>query len=231
MVRKSAILVGCIFSLLTYLPTALAEDLSQLPKIEVEGKAKIMAMPNIAILSFAVETNAKSAQDAVNQNSGRTEKLLATIKKMIGKEDKVKTTGYSLSPIYEKGDRSRPEGYRVRNTVLVETNRLDKVGFFIDEAVKAGASGIGGLTFRTDQEEKLRKEAAVEAFRQAMVNAKELAKAAGLTIKRIIKVSYGPREPVFNYPGEANVQASAQTPITIGEIPIEARVTVTFEVN
>jgi uncharacterized protein YggE len=77
----------------------------------------------------------------------------------------------------------------------------------------------------------LRKEAAVEAFREAMVNAKELAKAAGLTIKRIIKVSYGPREPVFHYPGEVNVQTSAQTPITIGEIPIEARVTVTFEVN
>jgi hypothetical protein len=35
MVRKSAILVvGCIFSLLISLPTALAEDLSQLAKIE-----------------------------------------------------------------------------------------------------------------------------------------------------------------------------------------------------
>jgi len=229
--KKSVLIILSLLCLMTSFPSALADEYPQIPKIEVVGRARIMVMPNIGILSFAVESSAKTAQEAVKQNAEKAEKILQAIKKTMGKEDKIRTSSYNLSPVYEKGERLRPEGYRVRNMVILETKNLEKVGTFIDEGVKSGAGGIGNLTFRTDREEEVRKEAAIQAARQAMANAKELAKAAGLTIKRIIKVSYGPRDPVFKYPAEANVLAAAQTPIAIGEIAIEASVIVTFEVN
>ena len=89
-------------------------------------------------------------------------------------------------------------------------------------------SRIGSLTFSTDRDEELRKEAAVKAVQQAKKIAEDLAKAAGLTIKKIIKLSYSPHGPVRPFRMEARA-AAARTPIEVGEMSIEERVHVVFE--
>ena len=207
-----------------------ANEESEPPTIEVVGTAKIMAMPNVATISFSVETNAANAQEAAAKNAKGTTKLMKVLKRATGKEAKLKTSGFSLSPIYEKEKRLHPEGYRVTNTVILETKNLDELGSYIDEASSAGVSRIGRLSFSTDKAEQLRRAAAAEAVRQARKTADDLAKAAGLTIKRIIKVNYIPAGPVRPYRMEV-LKARARTPIEIGEIPIEERVTVVFEAN
>ncbi|MGW8209286.1 MAG: SIMPL domain-containing protein, partial [Syntrophobacteria bacterium] len=135
-----------------------------------------------------------------------------------------------LTPVYDKDNRFQPRGYRVTNTVIMETKEIDQVGTFIDEASKAGVSRIGSLTFSTDGEEKLRKEAAVQAVNQAKDIAADLAKAAGLTIKKIVKLSYTPRGPAPILRMEA-MAAAARTPIEVGEITLEETVHVIFEAN
>ena len=90
-------------------------------------------------------------------------------------------------------------------------------------------SRIGSLTFSTDRDEELRKEAAVKALQQAKTIAEDLAKAAGLTIKKITKISYSPGGPIRPYRMEA--MATARTPIEAGEISIEESVHVVFEAH
>ena len=198
--------------------------------IEVVGKARVITMPNVATVTFAVETNSTKAQQAVRENAKQTSQLLNALKDMGGQKIKIKTSGFSLTPIYDKDNRFRPRGYRVTNTVIVETKEIDQVGIFIDEASKEGVSRIGSLTFSTDSEERLRKEAAVQAVNQAKDFAADLAKAAGLTIKKIVKISYTPRgpEPLFRMEAMA---AAARTPIEVGEITLEETVQVIFETN
>ena len=198
--------------------------------IEVTGKGKIHAMPNIARISFSVETNAAKAKQAVSDNASRTGNLIKALRKTAGNEAKIKTSGFMLSPMYDKGSMLRPGGYRVRNSVILETKNLDKLSTFIDEASMTGVSRIGSLTFSTDKEEQFRVEAAVKAVRQAEKIAGELAKAAGLTIKKIIKINYGPQDSMRPYRMEA-MATSARTPVEIGEITIEERVNIIFEVN
>ena len=198
--------------------------------IEVVGKARVMTMPNVATVTFAVETNSTKAQQAVRENAKQTDRLLNALKDMGGQKIKIKTSGFSLTPVYDKDNRFQPRGYRVTNTVIVETKEIDQVGTFIDEASKAGVSLIGSLTFSTDGEEKLRKEAAVQAVKQAKDIAADLAKAAGLTIKKIVKLSYTPRGPAPLFRMEA-MAAAARTPIEIGEITLEETVHVIFETN
>jgi hypothetical protein len=209
---------------------AFAQQTSERSTVEVLGQAKTMVKPNMAILSFAAETNAENAEDGVRMNAEQTERLLSAIKKTIGKDDRVKTSGYTLSPVYERSDRLRPTGYRVRNTVTVETKALDNLGALIDTAAQSGVSRMGSLRFVHDREEELQAEAAVEAVHQAVKTAEKLTKAAGLTIKRIIKITYPPRQPVPRYAGEA-AALGARTPIEVGEIPIEASVTMVFEAD
>ena len=217
-----------VFIMLTCI--SFAEEKSKLSTIEVAGKANIRVMPNIATISFAVETNATKAKQAVSDNARDTDNLIKALKKTAGKTVRIKTSGFNLAPMYAKDNRLRPTGYRVRNTVILETKDLDKLGTFIDEASRTGVSRIGSLTFSTDKEEQYRADASVKAVHQALKIAKDLAKAADLTIKRVIKISYGPRESVRPYRLEA-MSAAARTPIEIGEITIEERVNVTFEAN
>jgi uncharacterized protein YggE len=221
-------LVICISLTLTQL--SYGKEEAKPSTIEVVGKARVMTMPNVATVTFAVETNSTKAQQAVRENANQTDRLLNALKNIKGEKVKIRTSGFSLAPIYDKDNRFQPRGYRVTNTVIVETKAIDKVGTFIDEASKAGVSRIGSLTFSTDGEEKLRKEAAVQALNQAKDIAADLAKAAGLKIKRIVKLSYTPRGPAPLFRMEA-MAAAARTPIEVGEITLEETVHVIFETN
>ena len=220
--------VFCLSLILAQLSYAKEEP--EASTIEVVGRAAIMAMPSVATVTFSVETNSSKAQQAVRENAKQTDKLLNALKAIGGKKIKIKTSGFTLTPVYDKDDRFQPRGYRVMNTVIMETKEIDQVGTFIDEAAKAGVSRIGSLTFSTDGEEKLRKEAAVQAVYQAKDMATDLAKAAGLTIKRIVKLSYTPRGPAPLLRMEA-MAAAVRTPIEVGEITLEETVQVVFEAN
>ena len=195
--------------------------------IEVTERAKIMVMPNMATVSFAVETSATTAKQAASENAEKTNKVLNALREITAKEVTIKTSGFSLTPIYDRDSSLRPKGYRARNSVILATKSIDKLGTFIDEASRVGVSHIGSLAFSTDRDEELRKEAAVKAVQQAKEIAEDLAKAAGLTIKKIIKLSYSPGGPVRPYRMEA--MAAARTPIEVGEMSIEESVHVVFE--
>jgi len=196
--------------------------------IEVTERAKIMVMPNMATVSFAVETSATTAKQAASENAEKTNKVLNALREITAKEVTIKTSGFSLTPIYDRDSSLRPKGYRARNSVILATKSIDKLGTFIDEASRVGVSHIGSLAFSTDRDEELRKEAAVKAVQQAREIAENLAKAAGLTIKKIIKLSYSSAGPVRPYRMEA-MAAAARTPIEVGEMSIEESVHVVFE--
>jgi len=230
MYRRVSFVVISVSVFIMFTSMVFAEEESKLSTIEVAGKARIMVMPNIATISFSVETNATKAKQAVSENAMSTDNLLNILRKTAGNKAKINTSGFTLSPMYDKDNRIRPRGYRVRNTVILETKNIDKLGNCIDEASVIGVSRIGSLTFGTDKEEQLRTKTAVKAVHQAVKIADELAKAAGLTIKKVIKLSYGPRGPVRPYRVEA-MAAAARTPIEIGEITIEERVDIVFEAN
>jgi uncharacterized protein YggE len=226
MIRKPAISCFCLLLFLGFTVPSFAED--KLSTIEISGRAAVMAIPTTVTISFAVETESAKAQAAVKENAERTEKVLAALKKVSDQNTKLRTTGFALSPVYEKTE--RVVGYRVRNTVVLETNDLDKTGAFIDEAADAGANRIGNLSFSNDKEDDLRKEACLQALKRAMRDAEALAKAAGMSVKRILKITYDSREYPAIVMREA-APAAARTPIAVGEIPVQVEVHVVFEVN
>jgi uncharacterized protein len=226
MIKKSSVVSLFLFLLLGFAVPAFAEDKPS--TIEITGRAAVMALPTTVTISFAVESDSPKAQAAVRDNAERTEKVLAALKKVSDKDTKLRTTGFALSPVYEKGE--RVIGYRVRNTVVLESKDLDKTGAFIDDTAEAGVSRIGNLSFSNDKEEELRKEAGLEALKRAMRDAEALAKASGMTIKRILKITYDSREYPTIVMREA-APAAARTPIAVGEIPVQVEVHVTFEVN
>jgi hypothetical protein len=226
MIKKLFAVSFFVFFLLCVQVPGFAEDKPSI--IEITGRSAVMALPTTVTISFAVETDSPKAQAAVRENAERTEKVLTALKKVSDKDTKLRTTGFALSPVYEKTE--RVIGYRVRNTVILESKDLDKTGSFIDDAAEAGVSRVGNLSFSNDKEEDLRKEAGLEALKRAMRDAEALAKAAGMTIKRILRITYDSREHPTIVMREAT-PAAVRTPIAVGEIPVQVEVQVTFELN
>lgn len=134
-------LVILVTAFLVMLPgMARAEDPvpQTIATIEVIGRAAISVKPDVALIAFTVETNARQASEAVSGNAQKTQTLLDALRKIMGPEDKLQSTSFNLQPVFAKDDRLRPSGYRVGNRVTVETILLEKIGDFIDAAAASG---------------------------------------------------------------------------------------------
>ena len=198
--------------------------------INVNGNGEVSISPDIANISFSVETKAKTASAAVKENAEKTSKVLEALKSQIGEDDKLSTTGYNLSPMYEYNNQTKKSeftGYKATNTVLVKTYNLKKIGTLIDSAAEAGSNNIQGLTFDSTKRNDYRREALVKAVKDARATADTVANAAGVQITTIYQIS-----PSYNYPvpvyrdfAESKLAAAPpSTPIEAGEITIKASV-------
>ncbi len=198
--------------------------------LKISETASVEAMPNQVHVSFAVETDSEVAQEAIRLNATLTDKVLKALKKIIGPDDALSTSGFNLSPVYARREPSQLVSYRVKNSVSLTTKKVASLGSLLDKAVEAGVSRIDSLSFGHDKEQDLRNQAAVKALQRAKKTAEELAGAAGMRVKRILVISYSPPGPVRRYARMA-VAESVPTPIAVGQLAISATVNVEFEIE
>lgn len=206
--------------------------------LQVSGKGQITAIPDVANITFTVETTKKTASDAVKENAEKMNMVMSEIKSKIGKDDKLSTSGYSLSPIYSYDDkigRSILTGYTVSNSILIRIKNLKEVGNLIDSATQVGANRIDSLSFDTDKRDEYRKEALVKAVQDARETAEIVANAAGVSIVKIIQISPSYDVPIPIYKDFAATRelaaAPAPTQIEPGELVINATVNIVFEIK
>ena len=206
--------------------------------LETTGRGEVKIKPDVAYLTLSVETNAKKASEAVRANADKMTKVINNLKPQIGKQDKISTSGYQLYPVYEYNEKIRESeltGYRAANQVVIETKNLNGLGRLIDSATQVGANRIESLSFDTDRKEEHRRQALVKAVQDAKETAETVARAAGVKISRIHRISPSYDIPVPVYRDLAGAQKmaveSAPTPIEAGELTVSATVTIVFEIG
>ncbi len=218
-----------VLVLLSPLNQAAAEAMAP-ATIEVAGRGTVIERPDRAVLTFTIETRAANAKDAIRQNASQAEKLMMALKQQKDPVDRIATTQFHLYPVYNQKNRNSPASYRVSNTIRLETTAVDKLGLFIDAAAEAGSGRIGRLGFSHSQMDTLARKAAVQATEDARRIAEDLARAAGVTIARVLKIRYGSPSP----PGPVRAEMAPGlkgTPIEIGDLTIERQVTVIFAIE
>ncbi len=206
--------------------------------INVTGRGEIFITPDVANISFSVETMASTASAAVKENADKTSEVLKTLKAQIGKDDKLSTAGYNLSPVYEYNNQTKKSelsGYRAENVIMVKTYDLSNLGNLIDSAAAAGSNNIQGLSFDTTKRDEYRREALVKAVADAKTTAQTVTNAAGVKITQIFQIS-----PSYDYPApvyrdlarnKVAFAEAASTPIEAGEISIKASVNMVFGIE
>ncbi len=206
------------------------QEQEKISVLEISETASVEAMPNQVHVSFAVETAAEEADEAIRLNAALTDKVLSVLKNDLGPDDSLRTSGFDLSPVYARKEPFQLVSYRVKNSVSLTTKQVASLGSLLDKAVEAGVSRIDSLSFGHDHEQDLRNQAAIKALQRAKKTADELAGAAGMRVKRIRAIAYSPPGPARRYARMA-VAESAPTPIEVGQLAISATVNVVFEIE
>lgn len=243
------ILTASVLAGLLIVPMAAQAVSNQIERgyISVSGTANTEVAPDVAEISFAVQTSdTKSMQKATIANKETSDRVLSVLSSMLNKDngDYIKTSDFSASPVYSySGSKRNLDKYEVSNRVIVHTKSLDKVGAMIDKAIEAGATNVDNLNFSVSTYDSKCNDLITIATKKAQTRAGVIAKGLGATIDGVRTVDVSCNANNYNntprfYMAKNMMEAAAdsavgstQTSISGGVVKVNANVNVTFFVK
>jgi hypothetical protein len=227
------------FSLLALLALqsspSFASDQPDKRTLSLTGSGAVKTTPDKVDISTGVTSEAKTAREALDQNTEAMAKVVQALKEDGIEPKDIQTTNFSVNPVYEQKAEGRPPvviGYRVINQVRISLHDIKKLGAILDKVVSLGANQIDSIEFGVEEPEALKDEARKLAIKNVSENAKLYADAAGVGLGPILAISeeessYQPRYAA----GAARMEMAKDVPIEAGTATVEVRVSVTWEIN
>lgn len=219
-----------------------------------DGTAEVTYVPDTAFLYLGVNKTAATQDEAKNEANKVINQITADLKKLGIDEKNIKTTnfsvnqnyGYEIMPVAESGTTDskailppRPTtsgGYIASANLEVRVKPLEKADKAIDVATKDGATQVGTsqLTLDEQKQKQLEDQARIEAINNAKDKAKEISKAAGIRLGRVVSVQEnngGFARPYLMTKSADNggVRSTPTTEIQPGENKISITVTLSYE--
>ena len=205
----------------------------QFNTISVTGSGTASMQADEATVTLGVETQDASASEAVRLNAELMNAVIDAMKALDITEEDMRTVSYSVSPVYAKYDYNQVVAYRVVNTIAVKITDMDLIGTVIDEAARAGANRIQGVSFglSDEKQEELKEEAYLAALDNAEGKAELIADRLGLTITGLLYISestYQPYQPYRSYDLAVLGEVKAPTPIIEGKLSVSVTVHIIY---
>ena len=202
--------------------------------ISVHGTGRVTMKPDTATFSVGIEATAKKAGAAMDEASTKMAAIIAALKKAGVADADLTTTQISLNPTYDYNNgNSKPilTGYSATQTLNVKARALGTAGSLIDASVDAGANNVGGISFTVDDPTEATDKARTAAVEDARRKAEALAKAAGITLGKVIRITEtggNMPPPIFYERGAAD---AAATPVQPGTTELSVDVQVEFAIG
>ena len=192
--------------------------------------------PDLAYINAGVQTDAKTAADALADNAARMNGVFDALKAAGIAERDIQTSSFNLSLNYDYSGEGPPKliGYNATNQVRAKVTDLENLGQTLDALVSAGGNTLNGIQFGLEDDSAARDEARRKAMTDALARAELYADAAGYRVGRIVSISEGGGnfQPVPRLArAQAELSAAAPTPVASGELTYSASVNVLFELE
>jgi uncharacterized protein YggE len=222
------------------LPTAaLADDIATVPiagtRLDVSAEGAVTRAPDIATLSAGVVTQSATAAVAMAENAKKMAAAISALKRAGVADKDIRTSSLSLQPQYRYADNQPPAvtGYQASNQLTVTFRDIKQAGPILDALVAQGVNQISGPDFALEHPDAAMDEARMQAMQKARAKADLYARAAGMTVKRIVAIGegggYSPQPPRPMVMMAARMKES--TDLQPGEEKIGVTVNVTFELQ
>ncbi|MDH7972786.1 SIMPL domain-containing protein [Sphingomonas sp. AR_OL41] len=202
--------------------------------LDITAEGKTTRVPDVATIRSGVVTQGATAAAALADNAARMARVLAAIKRAGVQPRDVQTANVSLSPQYRYADGKPPEvtGYQASNTVSIRFRDIARSGAILDALVGEGANQIDGPNLSIDKPEAALDEARNDAVKQARARAELYARAAGLSVARIVSISEAGQNDGGSPPPRVFAMAArdkvATTEVAAGEADIIVTLSVRF---
>ena len=210
----------------TGLDPAVAQE-QRIRTLTVTGRG-VEAIPTTqTLVRLGVEVQGKTAAEAQQEAAKRSSAVVELLRSR--QVEKLETTGIDLNPNYSnENNQQRIIGYTATNTVSFRIN-TSSAGTLLDDAVRAGATRIEGVSFVAAQSaiEQAQKQALKKATQDAQSQADAVLSALNLKRGEIlgIQVNGASAPPPMYRQVQSRIADFATTPVVGGEQQIDASVT------
>lgn len=227
------IIFGLLAGLLLSLPLA-AQQVQQIPLIEVEGYAERKVAPDEAVFSISLEEKKLKVNDAVSTLNKKTQALADLLKKEKIRDYKLVADNYSVdvNRIYQNGT-VKDSGYVARQNLRIVTSATNEDLQKIAEAIQKAGEMSYNLQFGVA--EATRKSLETTLLTEALKDAEARATLIGSTLNlkglKVFHVSVEPQfrpQPMYMMSAKASMDESSDMLIQTDEETITKRVFVKY---
>ncbi|MEJ1160438.1 SIMPL domain-containing protein [Prosthecomicrobium sp. N25] len=213
-------------------PAEAAEPVS--PSLTITGRGEVTAVPDVVRFTIGVATEARTAGEALAENSKAVSAVVAEAEALGIDKRKISTARLLVQPVYASRKVNGREvqevsGYAVTNALSLEISPVAKAGSVIDRLVGKGANTIDSIAFEVSDADARLDEARTSAVKAARARAELYAAAAGVRLGRVLEIRETSREMPMPRMRPMASKAAAP-PIEAGEATLGAEVDVTFEI-
>jgi uncharacterized protein len=234
-VSRLFIFIALASALLPLASSPVRADEGPKRSISLTATGVIKTSPDKVDITTGVTSQASTAKEALAKSSAAMTEVIATLKAEGLNPKDIQTTNFTVLPLYEErkdGRSPKIVGYQVTNSVHLTVHDIGKLGQILDKVVTLDANDVNSIEFGVAEPEALKAEARKLAMRNAIANAKLYAEAAGARLGKVLTISEEQWTPVARYASPAPMEMAAKdAPIEAGTATVEARVSVTFELE
>ncbi len=235
-VAAACLLVGLVVGPIVSGHPTLAADPSAAPEhtVTVSGTGDVSVAPDVADIVVGVTVQKSTVAAAQSSAATSMNAVIAAVEKDGVDAKDIVTVDLSLSPVYDYssgGSVPKLVGQQFTNTVQVTVRNLNSVASVVDDAIAAGATTIGGITFRLSDPKAVEAQARQMAMTDARSKADALTSAAGVSVKgvaTIVETTSQPTPVYYSGAMDAAKAESVSTPIQTGTTDIVVQVTVSY---
>ncbi len=258
-INKAIVCALVLLVLSSWRPQAAAVALSPAPaqvacdsgrSVHVSGTAVVYVTPDRALIQLGVQSNGATPDETRNANGREIQRVINAVR-ALGVEDKdIATDYYIVYPIYDDTNSLVIKGYRIDNTVSITLRDVSLADDAIVAALKSGANEVQDVQFYTSQLRAVRDQARELAMKAASEKAQALAGAAGAQAGCVLSVSEntwshyyglwrgGRQSALWTQNVATNASPSLDapapsedTPISLGQIVVQAEVSASFSLE
>ncbi|MFA5229988.1 MAG: SIMPL domain-containing protein [Candidatus Paceibacterota bacterium] len=248
-----AVGLAVIFALVTfgfYQMVKSDNESSQGRTTTLTAEGKVTVIPDIAKISFSIALENVSIEKLTNENNLKMQTVIDYLKSVDIKEKDIKTTNYSLYPVYEEKCFNDHSGFRKCNSELtkykldqvIEVTIRDfaKIDTIIGKVAELGVNNVSNLAFSVEDMEKVQNEAKIQAIQKIMERANDISNATKVRFGRIINIAENYNSYAYGkqigydtsaYRLESSIAPVSPAPIEAGSKDITATVSITFEIK
>lgn len=203
--------------------------------LDVAATGRVARTPDLATITAGVVTQAPAAATALSDNARNMDAVVKALRAAGIAPRDLTTSTVALAPQYRYQDGKPPviTGYQATNSVAVRFRDVARSGTVLDALVRAGANQIDGPNLSLSDPEAALDQARAQAVTKARARAELYARAAGLSVARIVAIDEagengGDRPRPMPMLRVAAAQADAATVVLPGETDVTATVNVRF---